>query len=205
VQTPDTVSTSTLGVYRDLGAWSRADDGTWLLLTLIDSVGSQLDQTEQYTRDDAAHVGWGKLLDVAACPSIALPWLAQFAGVVVPVGVTDDQIRNLIQTQPNAKRGTPATITAVAQSFLSGTQRVDLLERTPTPYSFRVRVYEGEAGDSANQDNMKMALLAAKPAGLIMTVTVQAGPTIDELVGTIDTQDPPPGGTVDDYATEVPV
>ena len=184
--TPSTVSTTTLDLWNQLGPWHDADNASGIagngypLLTFLDAISSQFAVTEAYTRDDATHTGWGQLLDVNVCPTAALPWLAQFAGVSIPVGATDAQMRAAIVAQQNSKRGTPATLIAILQSFLTGTQHVTLSERTPDPYSFTITSYltetPGGAG-GATAIAAKAALLAAKPAGLIMTYNVQSGLT----------------------------
>jgi len=190
--TPDSVSETTLDWWNQLGPWRDADEASGLagngypLLTFLDAIGLQFDVTEQYTRDDATHIGWGQLLDVNVCPGFALPWLAQLAGVVIPVGTSDAAARLLITTQANAKRGTPATLIAVLQAFLTGTQSVILLERTPDPYSFMIMCQAsqipGGAG-GATAAAALVALIAAKPAGLVMSFLVQAGLDWAQMAG----------------------
>jgi hypothetical protein len=188
--TPSTVTQTTLDWWNQLGPWHDQDLASGLagngypLLTLLDAIGSQYAVTEAYTRDDATHLGWGQLLDVNACPADALPWLAQFAGVVIPVGATTSQMQTLITTQANAKRGTASSLIAVLQSFLTGNQTVYLYERTPDPYSLEIVCFQeqmpGGAG-GATATAALAALLAAKPAGLILVFLVQAGPTWEEM------------------------
>lgn len=189
--TPTSVSDTTLDWWNQLGPWKDADLASGLagngypLLTLIDAIGSQYDTTEDYTRDDATHVGWGQLLDVNVCPLVALPWLAQFAGVVIPVGATESQMRALIVAQQNSKRGTAATLIAILQLFLTGTKTVFLYERIPDPYSFKITSQAagtpGGAG-GATAIAALAALITAKPAGLILSYIVQSGLTWAEMV-----------------------
>jgi hypothetical protein len=188
---PVNVSETTLDWWNQMGPWHDADleSGTagngFPLLTFLDAIGSQLAETEAYTRDDATHTGWGQLLDVNVCPTNALPWLAQLAGVAIPVGTSDSAARALIIAQANAKRGTPATLIAVLQAFLTGTKSVQLFERNPDPYSFIIvcqasQIPGGVGGATAAL--ALAALTAAKPAGLVMSFIVQAGLTWAEMV-----------------------
>lgn len=190
--TPATVSQTTLDWWNQMGPWRDADLASGLagngypLLTFIDSIGSQYAITEAYTRDDPTHIGWSQLLDVNVCPPFALPWLAQFAGVVLPVGATTSQMRALIVGQANSKRGTVASLIAVLQQFLTGTQLVTVYERNPDPYSFIIvcqgsQISGGAGGATAAA--ALAALIAAKPAGLIMSFVVQSGLTWGEMAG----------------------
>jgi hypothetical protein len=190
--TPLTVSETTLDWWNQLGPWRDADNASGIagkgypLLTFLDAIGSQYDVTEEYTRDSPTHVGWGTLLDVNTCPDFALPWLAQFAGVAIPVGTTDAAARVLITSQANAKRGTPQVLIAILQSFLTGTKQVTLLERTPDPYSFTIICQASEMPGGAGGATAALALaalMAAKPAGLVMSFLVQAGLTWAEMAG----------------------
>lgn len=192
--TPAQVSKTTLELWNSLGPWQQAD-ATYLLLALCDSLGYQYDETEQYTRDDASHTGWGQLLDVNVCPAVALPWLAQFAGVALAPNMTEAQQRAAIHAQNGSKRGTlGAIVSAVQNAGLTGTQRVDVYERTPDPYSFEVVTYLGETpgGASGAVATAILALLTSplvKPAGLVLSsYNVQAGITWAQATGTWSTQ-----------------
>jgi hypothetical protein len=78
--------------------------------------------------DDAYVPGYGSLLNVETCADENLPYLAQFAGVTLPVGIGADQARTMIEMEPARKRGAPASIIAAAQRYLTGTQSVKLVE-----------------------------------------------------------------------------
>jgi hypothetical protein len=181
--TPDTVSQATLDIYDQLGPWRDEDEGLWQLLAVVDAIGSQHAETEAYTRDDATHTGWGQLLDLNVCPSIALPWLGQFVGVQIPDGMDDADARALIAARPAATRGTVGAIRAALQPLLTGTKTVTIRERTPDPYSFKVISYSVETPAGSGPAALA-ALTAAKPAGLIMSYVVEAGLTWADVGGT---------------------
>lgn len=188
---PFNVSSTTLDWWNQMGPWRDADNASGIagngypLLTFLDAIGSQYDVTEQYTRDDATHTGWGQLFDVNTCPTFALHWLAQFAGVVFPIGSTDAQMRELILSQSNTQRGTAATLIATLKFFLTGTQYVKLYERYPDPYSFKIICEASQMPGGAGGATALLAyaaLVAAKPAGLLMSFIVQSGLTWGDMI-----------------------
>jgi hypothetical protein len=197
MQTPSTVSATTLEWWRQLGPWRDYDDesGTYDLLTFIDAIGSLYDVTEEYIRDYAPvvwdnvltyhgvpdHIGWGALLDVSVCPAQALDWLAQFAGAIVRDDMTDDQKRIVIQSLAGFARGTPATMIAAAKLLLTGTQWVRIIERSPDAYSLVVETLAAQTPDPVA---VLAVLIAAKPAGLILSYIVEEGATWADVVGT---------------------
>jgi hypothetical protein len=94
-------------------------------------------------------------------------------------------MRSLIAGQARTKRGTVTSLVSVLQQFLTGTQLVQVLERTPDPYSFTIMCQAvqmpGGAGGATAMAALA-ALIAAKPAGLVMSFLVQAGLTWGEMV-----------------------
>lgn len=207
--TPDTASPVTVKWWNRLGPWSN-QDATYTLLTFLESIGYQHQITEDYVRDTPTQEGWSVLLDVDNCPTIALPWLAQFAGVVIPQGASDAEARLLISSGNNRNRGTVAAIVAAVQPFLTGTKRVRIEERTASngsadPYQFRVTTYTAETaggagGAVAAQINAVLGLVT--PGGDVFSYFVDSGPLISQLVGLISAQ---AEAHIADYANEVPV
>lgn len=192
------VTPTTEEAYASLGPWTAQDESLdWPLLRFLDSLMRQLDEVEQLSRDTDAYVGWGRLLDLQDTPDNALPWLAQFVGVVPLQGLDPASQRIRIGDAAGWKRGAPGAIKAAAQQVLTGTRRVDLFERDGSAYRFRIRTYAGETPDA---EKVRQAVLELKPAGLVFTYEIQQGPTLNELSGTIDAQT----GTIDDYSNAVP-
>jgi hypothetical protein len=122
------------------------------------------------------------LLDVDRCPPWALPWLGQLVGVRLPAGVSDSDARVLIRSVAGWKRGTPAALRAAAGLYLTGTKTVYFRERDPTatdpPYTLEVVTREDETPDPAA---VEAALLAQKPAGLVLTYRAVAGWDYQEM------------------------
>lgn len=178
------------------GGLTHGDDEDWLLLSLIDGV------TRQHTSvavaaDTPEGPGWSALLDVDRAPSYALGYLGQFRGVTLDGNLDDASQRLRILETAGSKRGSPGAILGAARQYLTGNRNVILEERTPTAYSYRVSTYLGETPDPAA---VEAALVAQKPAGLLLDYVVIEGVTIDDLLGTIDAQ----VLTIDQYALLLP-
>ena len=161
-----------------LGPWGAADsDSTgWALLRVLDAIlgASQLQDVDDWARDDPATgaPGWSSWMDPALAPSVALPWLAQFVGVVLSANLTDAQQRSAIQQMQGFQRGTPAAMIAAAQLHLTGTKTVVLTERSTDAYHLKVTTYLAE---TPTPDAVLAALLTLKPAGIVLTYVVQEG------------------------------
>jgi hypothetical protein len=147
----------------------------WPLLHLCHAVslpGAEVDEPA------GGDVGWSTLLDVDTAPAKALRWLGQFVGVAVPATASEALARGMVRARQGWGRGTPAAMVAAAQLWLTGTQQVTLSERSGgDPYAVEVTVYGAEVVDLAR---LTAAVTAAKPAGILLTLTVLAGRTFAE-------------------------
>lgn len=97
------------------------DDGTTPTIGTFDADGNLI--TEGYA------AGYSILLDPSRCPDGDLGFLAQFPGVVLPLGVDATTARSLIEAESGLNRGTPAAVIAAAKRNLTGTQSVTYIER----------------------------------------------------------------------------
>lgn len=138
------------------------DDGT--LLDWIDGPASLLGEVDDVVRDSEFGVGWSREFDPAFAASPR--WTAQLLGVVPPSGATAPEVRQLITDRPAFRRGTVGALVAAAVPFLTGLRTVEVYERDGGAYRVTVRTYTEETPDPAE---VLAALLAAKPAGLILT------------------------------------
>lgn len=109
------------------------------------------------------------LLDPYLCPDWALPWLAQFVGLRLPVGMSADDARIVIAKASGFARGTPAAIKAAAGLYLTGTKSVQFRERNGSAYALEVVTFTGETPDPAAT---QAAILAQKPGGIILSYRV---------------------------------
>lgn len=196
-----TVSDLTTDVYYTLGPALTAGDEAagWPLLLFVDAICSPMAELDAIAGDQAdGSPGWGALLDVDRCPDWALDWLGQFVGVVIPPNVTDPtRRRDVVRAAAGLARGTLAAIIAAAQPYLDGPRRVEIVERDTSPYHFSLTIYEADllgptydqlAAQYSSYDDLsaafaiyddigstpeqvESAVLAAKPAGLVMSFT----------------------------------
>jgi hypothetical protein len=174
------VTPTSLEAWGALGPWAEEDraSGTYDLLRYVAAVGDLLDAVNVLARDTDTDPGWSVLMDPDRAPSNALAWLAQFAGVRVLVGLDDASQRLRIKDAAGLRRGTPDAMRAAAQQWLTGSRQVILFERDTSAYHLKVRTY---AAETPNQARVLAALLAEKPAGLVLAYEVAAGATYAQI------------------------
>ena len=159
----------------------------WPLLRYLDGLMRQLDEVEQLTRDTDTHVGWGAALDLDDAPPYAIPWLAQFVGVEVPLSLDVESQRIRISEAAGWRRGTPAAIRGAMRQHLTGSRTTQIFERyQDDPYHLRVRTFVTETPDP---ERVEEAVRALKPAGIILTYDVSDGQTYDDVAMTYGTYD----------------
>lgn len=126
--------------------------------------------------------GWSKLLNYLDCPDEFLPYLSQFNGADVPVGLDPATARQKIVAESAQHRGTPLAVKSAVQRNLRGTQSVVILERTDeegaNPYWFLVIVRPEEVIEvQALTDDVN----ATKPGGVQWTLIQTDGWTIGQM------------------------
>lgn len=174
------VTPTSLEAWEALGPWHDEDaaSGTYDLLRFVAAVGDLLDVVNVWSRDTDTDPGWGVLMDPDRTPSEALGWLAQFAGANLLVGLDDASQRLRVKDASGTRRGTVAAMVAAAQQWLTGSRQVLIFERDTSAYHLKVRTYIGETPDQAK---VLAALLAEKPASLVLAYEVTAGATYAQI------------------------
>lgn len=116
------------------------------LYDYLNAVGSMFAAVEALSADAENGEGWSLALDPDLCPPEALPYLAQFVGERLPVGLAEPFQREWIKDEPNSVRGTVPSILRAAQRSLTGNRKVALLERggVNDPDLVVVRTYASE-------------------------------------------------------------
>lgn len=170
------------GVLNSLAPWAPAGSD---LQKYTSALAAMFEQcyglvADQGSPDEPASftAGWSTLLDPSACPAGFLPYCGMFVGSVVPPGTDEATARAQILAEQNFNRGTGfagtytssngaagGAIVLAAQRFLSGTQSVGLVERSPDPYSAVVVCRPEEVIDQAQ---LEASVLAVKPAGIVI-------------------------------------
>lgn len=170
-------------VYAGLRPLAQQDSANgWALANFITALGKMFQLVDDYGRDELVNGvwadGWSQLLDINRVPDAALPWLAQFVGATLnpSLSIADQKLQ--IQNVNSWQRGSVASIVAAAQSFLTDTKTVIVRERDAAAsasnpaYGLTIITKTAETPDSAK---VLAALLAQKPAGIVLNYQVLAG------------------------------
>jgi hypothetical protein len=153
----------------------------WLTPDLKDyltAIGGMFSEVELYAIDEENdELGWAILLDPDRAPVQALPYLAQYVGERLPVGLDEAGMREWIKDSPNQRRGTIESIVRVAQRYLTGQRTVAISERSGTDVNpedyLIVQTYTSETPNPA----LTYADLRrdAVPADIVLTHNVMEG------------------------------
>lgn len=138
---------------------------------------------------------WPAVFDLDANPEPR--FLGQLAGTRVPVGLSPEEERIFIRDRASWRRGTPAALIAAVKPLLGGSQLVELVERTTSPWQFTLRVYADQLLPGVTADQVVAAAATQKPVGLVMTVDVSAGATYAHMTTAH-------GSTLADWAAQFP-
>ncbi len=173
-------------LYESLGPLAKQDQRYgWPLLRFCNALVVTRQVLDDLVRD-GEYPGWTSVLDIDRAPVEALPWLAQFIGVSMNVHLDEVSQRLRLRETSGFRRGTRASIEGAARQHLTGGRLVEITERDTSPYHFKVVTYATETPD---QNAVAEALLAQKPAGLVMNYTVSSGQTYGQLTATNQTYD----------------
>jgi hypothetical protein len=200
------VGANTEEAYAALLHRTEGDEATdWITLRFLEGNLLSLQALNDIIRDtDDGRPGWQSIINLDEAPPDGLPYLAQFVGARLITGLDDATQRTRIHDVSGRNRGRPEALAAAAAQYLIGTKRVDIFERdTGDAYKVRVRTFSSETPDSAK---VQAALMAEKPAGLILTYQLAGGMTYDELKAAYTTFDAQKAavGTFDDMKALVP-
>lgn len=155
----------------------------WALALYCNAIGEMFQEIEDYARDSVdangrVIPGWSSIVDVNRAPSAGLAWLAQLVGVTLDQRLSDADQRAQIRNVGGWDRGSLASIAGAPLPYLTGTKTVIIRERDPgacaaqPAYGLTVITKTSETPNSAA---VLAALLAQKPAGLVLNYVVLAG------------------------------
>jgi hypothetical protein len=174
-------------IYAGLTPWIEADESTnWQLLRFVTVLAEHLGLINSLVRDTDEGPGWSVVMDADRAPSEYFSWLAQFIGVTPNLNLSPEDQRQQLKESSGFRRGTPASMIAAAQPFLSGAKTVTISERDTSAYHLTVRTFTSETTDSSA---VLEALLSQKPAGLVLNYVIQDGLTYDEISASGKTYD----------------
>jgi hypothetical protein len=129
----------------------------------------------------AVDPGWELILNVDDVPSKFLDWLAQVVGIPVLsfTNLSNPDKRAMIHDAPGWKRGTLQSMIKAAQFTLTGNKTVIVYERYDTNFPGQDRAYHitfiTYLSQTPDQAKTLAALIAAKPAGLQLTLLSRSG------------------------------
>jgi hypothetical protein len=116
---------------------SVADDivealGPWLTPDLQDyaeTIGEMFEEVAAYVEDGPnGEPSWSVIFAPDLCPVAGLPYLAQWVGERLPVGISEANARQWIKDNPNQRRGTLDAIARAAERRLTaGTSQTVML------------------------------------------------------------------------------
>jgi hypothetical protein len=137
------------------------------------AIGEMFSEVELYAITGDDDQGWTVLFDPDRCPAPALPYLAQYVGERLPVGISEPAAREWIKDAPNQRRGTPQSIFLAAQRKLTGSRLVSMRERDGgDPDKLTVVTYTHETPDP---DGTLADLLDVVPHDIDLTYSVLDG------------------------------
>ena len=155
------------------------------LASYLAAVGVTLEETAQLVRTDTAgNAGWSAFADPQRCPPSFLYTLAVWAGVRYPRRMSTDELRAIIGPRaPAVWRGTRTALLAAVQRYLTPGGALYFEERADgDAYSLRIFTY---GFDTLDEAAIRLELLNAVPAGLIVDYEVRDGQTYGMLRGRV--------------------
>lgn len=168
--------------YAALAPYTGPDEAFgWPLLIYLGAIGDQFFQMmDDLGRDQGDVVGWGNVMNPNTCPAYALPWLGQFVGVVVDTTLSEANQRAQVIAAAGWQRGTPASIIAAVQRYLTGAKYVALQERFGgNAYALNIITHTAET--PVDTTEMMNAVKAVIPAGFLLTFATYIGQTYLQL------------------------
>ena len=150
--------------------WLTADLKRWLK-----AAAQPYEQVETLTEETGTFgkPGWippyAKVMNPTECPAAYLPWLGQFCGVQVRKTATEAEARAEVKAESGLSRGTRKSLETLLKKAL-GAKAFYILEREPTPYSFKVVIPVGGIPAAMYEE-----INLTKPAGLTYEVVERPG------------------------------
>lgn len=175
-------------LYANLSPYTDQDAGLgYPLLRFCGSLGDNLFQeVDDYARDNNGVPGWAGLFNPNLCPPQVLPWLGQLVGVAVDTTLSVDNQRAQVIGVQGWARGTPASIIAAVQLYLTGTKYVVLQERLGgNAYALGIQTHSSETPILV--DAMMAAIRKVLPAGMLLTMNTYVGQTFGQMLSTAPT------------------
>ncbi|WCB92306.1 hypothetical protein DSM104299_00996 [Baekduia alba] len=172
-------------IYQQLRPLARDDEAYgWPLAHYVAAKYKPLEEVASWVRDSDDGPGYSVLLDIDRCPAVALPWLAQFKGVVIPAGLAEAEQRAWIRSAEGQHRGSVDALKRAGARHLTGTKSVRVLERVGgNAYNLTAVTRTSETPDPIAT---KADLMSAKRIGIVLTHVVTDEAIVDEATRTFN-------------------
>lgn len=123
---------------------------------------------------------WQDVLDPVETPAEALPWLAQFVGVIAEPSWLTSELRSAIERPAGFARGTVGAIReAIERTSSVEDPAVIFVERFGgNAYHLFIRTLDSE---TPSEDATRAAILAEKPGGIILNYEASDSQTFFQL------------------------
>jgi hypothetical protein len=157
----------------------------YMLLAYVSALALQAEQIASLAETGPnGEDGWSVILDITRTADEGIAWLAQLVGVNILPDLDYDTQRMRVATTDGWNRGTPKALAAAAAQYLTGTKRVVMRERFDPgagadPYHLQIFTITSETPDPTQVEN---AIMAQKPAGIILHYSTMAGQDFQELI-----------------------
>lgn len=115
---------------------------------------------------------WEPAFDLDACPGWLLPWVANFGGVELPPGLSEDEVRARLRDADARRRGTIRAMVQRAEETLGAGGVVYFRERDGSAYRIVMAAYA-----SADPVLTLQRVREVKPGGVVLELDVAPGPT----------------------------
>jgi len=160
----------------------------YALANFLGAIGEMFQLLDDYGRDQMVGnllaPGWSQVMDINRAPAEVLPWLGQFVGVSVDDSLSEALQRQQIRSVAGWNRGTLNAMIAAAQLYLVGTKSLIVRERDasacPSQPAYGI-TFISKTAETPNPTLVLNALMAQKPAGLVLVYEYLAGQDYQKL------------------------
>lgn len=157
-----------------LGEALRRRGGTQIE-DLVDGLAAPIDDSDR--RITPTERGWAGAFDLDTTPEPK--WIGTAIGSPLPGGLTVEEQRTYIRDRAYWRRGSPEAVRGAVRALLTGTRRVDLIERDGGAWHARVRTYAAET--PVTETGLVAAAGTQKPVGIILDAETITGASYEHM------------------------
>lgn len=173
-------------IYGALGPYTEVDADNGLAMRwFVSALCKMFEDVDELVRDSLlGEQGWSEMFDPTRVPPEGMAWLGQLLGVRIPPSADEAIARAMLVTPAGIHRGTRPAMEGAIAPLLIGNKTVYFFERDTSAYHIAIRTRTTETPDPAA---VLAALIANKPAGLVLDYATFAGVLYLETSGAFAT------------------